>query len=147
MVFIADSLGQQIGLQTGDHVLKIGEEPFERFNERELLRAIALDNVESVTVRRNGFEKKIPIEEKWSDILTRYENKDKHLFTYRLPVVVGEVAKDTPAEKAGLQKERPHYYGRRQEDFLLRSVYRSSKKIDRTKKWSYISFAKRVVIP
>ncbi|MEL6275152.1 MAG: RIP metalloprotease RseP [Bacteroidota bacterium] len=101
----ADSLGQQIGLQTGDHILKIGDAPFERFNERELLRAIALDNVESVTVRRNGAEKEIPIESKWSDILTRYENKDKHLFTYRLPVVVGEVGEDTPAEKVDLQKE------------------------------------------
>lgn len=100
----ADSLGQEIGLESGDKILRIGEEPYERFNDRTLLRAIVINNVNSVTVERDGQTKVIPIDPKWSDLLTRYENKNALLFGLRQPMVIAEVKKNTPAAEAGLQK-------------------------------------------
>jgi regulator of sigma E protease len=47
----------------------------------------------------------IKVDNKWADILTRHENKYERLFLPRMPFVIGLVAKDGPAEKAGLQKE------------------------------------------
>lgn len=101
----ADSLGQEIGLLSGDKILKIDEAPFDRFNDRQLLRAIAIDNAESITVLRNGQEKLIPIDPKWSDLLTRHENKNNRLFGIRQPMVILEISEDSPAEKAGFLKE------------------------------------------
>lgn len=101
----ADSLGQEIGLESGDKILKIDDKDFERFNDRTLLRAIAIDNAESITVDRNGQQKVIAIDPKWSDLLTRHENKDNRLFGIRQPMVVATVMDDSPAKKAGILKE------------------------------------------
>ncbi|MBC6996037.1 RIP metalloprotease RseP [Neolewinella lacunae] len=100
-----DSLGQAMGLATGDQLLRIGEVPFDRFNDRAVLRAVAIDNVRELTVARNGSEQTITIDNKWADILTRHENKRERLFTPRIPFVLGLVAEDGPAAKAGLKKE------------------------------------------
>ncbi|MEM6769810.1 MAG: site-2 protease family protein, partial [Bacteroidota bacterium] len=39
-----DSLGQELGLQNGDHLLKVGDVPFERFSDRAVLVGIAINN-------------------------------------------------------------------------------------------------------
>ena len=100
-----DSLGQEMGLQTGDMLLKIGDQDFERFNDRLVLRAVAIDNVRELTVRRDGNEQRITIDNEWADILTRHENKRERLFFARVPFVVGKVKDDGPADKAGLEVE------------------------------------------
>ena len=97
----ADSLGQKIGLQTGDKLLYVGDKKVERFGDRQLLRGIAIENARQMTVERNGAELVVPIEDKWSDLLTRRENKNARLFIARTPFVVAEVVEDTPAEAAG----------------------------------------------
>ncbi|NJC26204.1 RIP metalloprotease RseP [Neolewinella antarctica] len=98
----ADSLGQEMGLRTGDKLLFIGDQKVERFNDRILLRDVAINNARSVTVNRDGAEQKIEIDKKWADILTRRENKRARIFTARIPFTVAEVVKDSPAKKAGL---------------------------------------------
>ncbi|WP_116127507.1 RIP metalloprotease RseP [Lewinella sp. IMCC34183] len=100
-----DSLGQEIGLESGDRILSVGNVPFERFNDRIVLREIAINNARSIEVERQGREVTVPVDPKWTDLLTRYENKNARLFTYRMPLVIGEVAPDSPADEAGLQKE------------------------------------------
>jgi regulator of sigma E protease len=100
-----DSLGQEMGLMTGDKLLLIGDKPFERFNDRLVLRAVAIDNVRELTVDRAGNQQKITVDNKWADILTRYENKAERLFSPRIPFVVGAVLQGGPAEKAGLETE------------------------------------------
>ena len=100
-----DSLGQEMGLLSGDKILKIGEEDFDRFNDRALLRAVAINNVREVTVERGGANQKIAIDNKWADILTRHENKRERLFTPRIPFVVGAVLENGPGDKAGLKIE------------------------------------------
>jgi regulator of sigma E protease len=100
-----DSLGYEMGLRTGDKVISVGDVPFERFSDRIILREVAINNARSITVERDGAREDIKVDNKWADILTRHENKYERLFLPRMPFVIGLVAKDGPAEKAGLQKE------------------------------------------
>lgn len=100
-----DSLGQEMGLVTGDKLLMIGTEKFERFNDRAVLRAVAINNVRELTVNRNGSEQKLNIDNKWADILTRHENKGQRLFLPRIPFMVAKIGKKSPAEEAGLEIE------------------------------------------
>ncbi|NJB85681.1 regulator of sigma E protease [Lewinella marina] len=101
----ADSLGQEIGLESGDHILRVGQVPFERFNDRIVLREIAINNARDIEVNRGGETVIVDVDPKWTDLLTRYENKNARLFTMRMPLVVADVAPGGPAEAAGLQKE------------------------------------------
>ena len=100
-----DSLGQEIGLESGDRILTVGEVPFERFNDRIVLREIAINNARDIEVLRNDQPYTIDVDPKWTDLLTRYENKNSRLFTMRIPLVVGEVVDGGPADNAGLEKE------------------------------------------
>ncbi len=100
-----DSLGQEIGLESGDRILAVGDVPFERFNDRIVLREIAINNARDIEVLRNDQPYTVAVEPKWTDLLTRYENKNSRLFTMRIPLVVGQVVAGGPAEGAGLNKE------------------------------------------
>ena len=100
-----DSLGQEIGLQSGDRILAVGNVPFERFNDRIVLREIAINNARDIEVLRNDQPYTVDVDPKWTDLLTRYENKNSRLFTMRIPLVVGEVVDGGPADDAGLEKE------------------------------------------
>jgi len=101
----ADSLGVELGLQDGDQIVSIGDKAFEQFNEREIIREVVINSASSLTVQRAGQEMKLPIDEKYIGILSSHENKDKRLFWARVPFVAGEIMKDSPAEKSGLQVE------------------------------------------
>lgn len=101
----ADSLGQEMGLRSGDKILSVGQVPFERFNDRIVLREIAINNATNIEVVRNDRPTTVDVDPKWVDLLTRYENKNARLFTFRMPFVIGLVEKDGPADKAGLKQE------------------------------------------
>lgn len=101
----ADSLGLDMGLRDGDHIVAIGDKPFDIFNERTVFKEIVINNASSITVNREGAEVKLPVEEKFVDILSRHENKDKTIFIPRTPFVAAEFFPEGPAEKAGIQKE------------------------------------------
>jgi len=102
---VVDSLGKELGLRNGDKVLMIGDEPFERFNSRQLIIGIAINGVREVTVERDNAQKTIAIDGKWADVLTRQENKNARLFAPRYPFAINEPDKGGPADKAGLKKE------------------------------------------
>jgi len=98
-----DSLGNELGLRDGDHVLKVGDAPFDRFNSRAVLRGIAINDAREITVRRDGREETIAVDNKWADILTRHENKSARLFGPRMPFAVG--APGEQGEEKGIRKE------------------------------------------
>ncbi len=98
-----DSLGMDLGLQNGDKILAIGGNSVEKFGGNFLRREIIINDAKTVTVERNSQEKKINIDEKYVDILSRHENKGMQIFAPRLPFVVSTVQKDSPAEKAALK--------------------------------------------
>jgi regulator of sigma E protease len=98
-----DSLGRELGFQDGDQLVSVGGQPIERFSDRAILRGIVIDNARQITVRRDGQETVLPVDEKWTDILSRQENSRRRLFTARYPFVAGLIAKDSPAKEAGLE--------------------------------------------
>ncbi len=101
----ADSLGQEMGLRTGDHIVSVGGKPFDKFNDRVVVREIIFNNADQLTVRRDEREVELPIDEKFVGVLSSYENKDKLLFLPRYPFVVGRVVEGTPADGAGVLAE------------------------------------------
>lgn len=98
-----DSLGEELGLRDGDVVLAIGDAPFERFNDKAVLRGIAINGARELTVRRDGRQQTIPVDNKWADILTRNDNKNTRLFAMRYPFAVGKPG-DQGKDK-GINKE------------------------------------------
>ena len=100
-----DSLGQELGLQSGDKILRVGEVPFTRFNDRIVLREIAINNASTIEVERNDRPTTVTVDPKWVDVLTRYENKSSRLFYMRMPFVIGQVVDGGPADEAGLVTE------------------------------------------
>lgn len=99
----ADSLGQELGLRTGDKILSVGGAKFEKFNEGFIRREVSINNADNIKVIRNEQEVTIPVDPKWTAALLSYENKDKPLFMAQTPFVVAQTAEGSPAEKAGLQ--------------------------------------------
>ena len=100
-----DSLGQEMGLRDGDHILAVGGKPFVKFNDREVVREIIINNAGSIELQRDGEEKTIPIDPKFVGILSSHANKAKGLFGPRVPFIAAQLAKDSPAEKAGIQPD------------------------------------------
>ena len=101
----ADSLGLELGLRDGDHILAVGDKSFDIFNERTVVREIIINNAASITVNREGRDIQLPVDDKFVDILSRHENKDKSLFMPRTPFVAAEFMPEGPAVRAGIQKE------------------------------------------
>lgn len=98
-----DSLGLDMGFQNGDQLLSIAGTPFDKFSDRELVRAIIIDNIDQVTVRRDGQEVEIPIDQKYVKVLSSYQNKGQRLFSPRVPFVVGAFIEDYPADTSALE--------------------------------------------
>jgi regulator of sigma E protease len=98
-------LGRELGLENGDRIIRVGELPFDRFNDRIVTREIIINSAREIELSRDQREVVVPVDPKWVDILSRNENKNARLFTYRLPFVVGEVVEGGPGEAAGLKME------------------------------------------
>jgi len=99
-----DSIGMQMGLKNGDKITKIGNKPFEKFSDRQVVRAIVIDNIKTLTVDRNGREQVLQVDPSMIKELSSYKNKNKLLFTERVPFVIGDFLKKSPAKDAGLEK-------------------------------------------
>lgn len=103
--YYVDSLALDMGLQNGDKILQVGSIPFERYDIGTFKKEIVINDANEVRVERNGREVIVPIDEKFVGKLSSYEFKDAFLFIPRTPTVIKNIAKDSPAEKAGLQAE------------------------------------------
>lgn len=100
----ADSLGQEIGLRDGDHILAVGGKPFDKFNDRQVVREIIINSAASITVERDGQTVEVPVDPKFITILASSENKDRMLFSARVPFVAAKMVKGSPAEQAGIKE-------------------------------------------
>jgi regulator of sigma E protease len=95
-------LAQQIGLKTGDQIVKINGQEFEYFDDLAKPDVLLSQN-SSYTVLRNGEEVIVPIP---SDFIEKFDKKDaiaNFLLPRRYPVV-DEVSPNTIASRIGLQK-------------------------------------------
>ena len=91
--------GEKIGFQNGDKILSVDNQHIEQF--RKVLSTIILDEAKTVQVERNG--QKVDVDITREDLALLL--KSKEIWDVRLPydIRVGKLAKDYPAEKAGLE--------------------------------------------
>jgi regulator of sigma E protease len=99
-----DSLGYEMGLRDGDHIIKVGETPFDQFNVGAVVRGIVIDNAKDITVKREGATVTVPVNPKYVGVLSSYKAQGASIIEPRIPFIVKEVLEDSPAEAAGLQK-------------------------------------------
>ncbi len=98
---VAYELGESIGLKTGDRILDINGEDYERF--RDLASpAVLLSSDGYFTVDRDGKRLTIPIPNDFVDDFAEENNAQKFIF-YRLIFDIGAVIEGSPADLGGLQ--------------------------------------------
>jgi regulator of sigma E protease len=100
------SVAYDVGLRTGDHILKVNEASFERFDQMDPSSLIAADSM-TVTVMRDG-ERQTLVGP--SDIISRLSRaRDEDQPSRYLPglgfqpPLIGGVLKDSPADSVGLR--------------------------------------------
>ncbi|MDC1369356.1 RIP metalloprotease RseP [Cyclobacteriaceae bacterium] len=98
---VAYELGESIGLKTGDRILDINGEDYERF--RDLASpAVLLSSDGYFTVNRDGKRLTIHIPNDFVDDFAEENNAQKFIF-YRLIFDIGAVIEGSPADLGGLQ--------------------------------------------
>jgi len=98
---VAYELGESIGLKTGDRILDINGEDYERF--RDLASpAVLLSSDGYFTVNRDGKRLTIPIPNDFVDDFAEENNAQKFIF-YRLIFDIGAVIEGSPADLGGLR--------------------------------------------
>lgn len=98
---VAKEYGLQVGLKTGDKILKINGQDYERAGE--LTGADVLLGTNSYyTVDRDGEIIDIPLPNDLLEVFSDAEGS-ANFIELRMPFIVGEVIKGSNAEKAGLQ--------------------------------------------
>lgn len=95
----ADSLGKSIGLQDGDIITKIGNEPVKDVTRVPYL--IITQEPSAITVLRNGSE--LQLSTPASLVKALNQTKGADFAELRFPAVVGQLGKGMNAEKAGIQ--------------------------------------------
>lgn len=95
-------LAQQIGIQTGDKIIKINGNEFEYFDD-VAKPDVLLSHNSSYTILRGDQEMEIPIPDNFIEQFDRKEAVANFLIPRRAPIV-DEVSPGTIAEKIGLQK-------------------------------------------
>jgi regulator of sigma E protease len=98
-----DSLGNELGLRNGDHLLKVGEKPLKNFNPGVLIQELTLEGARTITVRRDGEEVDIKVKDEVARSLSGYKNQNSLIFDARVPFVASGLVKDSPAEKVGVE--------------------------------------------
>lgn len=93
---MVDSMALEMGFQNGDKVLKLDEEPVERWES--IPGDIWLNEVKEVTVERDGEYVVLEVND---EILPKLSKGNMSLIP-RIPFVIGEVMVDQPAHEAGL---------------------------------------------
>jgi len=110
-----DTLGYNVGLRTGDKILKYGDKEFKKFESGIVISDIVINDMEKMTVLRDGREVEVTIPKKYEKTFASQKMKSTIFFDARLPYIVEEVSKrkkilglfnrgeDSPAFKAGIQ--------------------------------------------
>ncbi|WP_303923162.1 RIP metalloprotease RseP [Draconibacterium sediminis] len=96
---VVNETGEQIGFRTGDKILTVDNEYIEQFSK--IVPTIVLDGAKTVQVERNG--QKVDVEITGEDLALLL--KSKGIWEERFPydIQIGRLAKDLPAQQAGLQ--------------------------------------------
>jgi regulator of sigma E protease len=97
---VADSLAQQIGLQTGDKIIGYDrDKKFESFHA--IPGVLLLENALSIRIERNGDILDIPLPRSFAKAMV--ENKSEGFISLAFPAEIGTVQPGSPVQKAGAQ--------------------------------------------
>ncbi len=99
---VAYEYGEQIGLQTGDKILKVNGKEYQRFSEAVRGADILLGDNSYYTVERDGKIMDIPIPADLMEVFADMEEENLFI-SLRTPFVVERVVEGSAAEEAGLQ--------------------------------------------
>lgn len=98
---VAYELGQEIGFQTGDKLVSINGNDFEKF--RDLISGdVLLGTNAYYIVERNGEQVRIDLPNDFIDRIADQEKTAAFIYV-RMPFVIGEISEGMPASDAGLQ--------------------------------------------
>ena len=98
---VALELGQELGLQTGDRIIKVNGKDYEKFSDIRSAEVLLADN-SYYTVRRNESEIIVPIPGNFIEKLSD-RNKSQLFINPRFPFEIGKVEEGTEAERIGLR--------------------------------------------
>ncbi len=99
---IASTLAREIGLKTGDRILRVNGRDFENFTETVVSSEVFLNSNSYYTVLRDGEEIDIDIPNNFIERLSEPDARENFI-QVALPFAVGELEPGYPAEKAGLK--------------------------------------------
>jgi regulator of sigma E protease len=97
----ADSLGQKIGLKTGDKILRVGDMPFDKFDDRKVLKEIVFNGVKNIQIDRNGEIITLTIPDESVNMLTAFKNKEETIFSLPIFFSVDSVSAEMPVKVKG----------------------------------------------
>lgn len=98
---VAGELAQEIGLKTGDKIVKVNGKPFSNFSD-VVSSEVFLGSNSSYTVNRDGKEIEIDIPNNFIEKLSDPEEKGNFIRPLE-PFKIGELVPGLPAEKSGLK--------------------------------------------
>jgi regulator of sigma E protease len=98
---VAGELAQEIGLKTGDKIVKVNGKPFANFSD-VVSSEVFLGSNSSYTVNRDGKEIEIDIPNNFIEKLSDPEEKGNFIRPLE-PFRIGELVPGLPAEKSGLK--------------------------------------------
>ena len=93
-----DSVGERLGLRTGDQILAVDGKKAEKFTDAQLDIILGDD----VTVKRDGEQLTIPISDEGKALI--FSTKGRAFLGYRSKAVIDEVVPGSAGEKAGIKK-------------------------------------------
>ena len=100
---VVGELGEALGLQDGDLVLKVGNVIIDNFNSSLVRQEIIFNEATEMVVLRGEKEVILNIDPENAQALIKYENRDKPLFGLAYPTIIEEVTQGSNAEKGGLE--------------------------------------------
>lgn len=99
--FVVGSVFEEVGLRTGDKIVKLNGKDFKYFEELLEPKTLLGNNV-TYTVVRNGETKEISIPENFIEKFNKKSNQGEFI-SVRHPAIVGKVSEKTIAEKIHLE--------------------------------------------
>lgn len=94
-----DSIGQQLGLRTGDKILAVDGKKTKKFSNA-VLQIILGDEI---TVNRDGKEMTVPLSDEGKASV--FEAQGRNFITYRKKAVIDSVIPESAAKKAGIKAD------------------------------------------
>ena len=96
-----DQIGSEMGLKNGDKIIAVGDKTMEVYDPGFVMKEVIINMASEIKIERNGVDTVIKIPD---SVASKLATVKTPFFTPRIPIVVGGLVKDMPAEKAGLQK-------------------------------------------